>query len=167
MANYNTRKKFYQKFKKFRKSIKQEKLTDGEQFVSFGIMDICPSLLEYYVLSKIKNRLNDNKFVTSIDKRALIELAISSIEFMSFAIDPKYYNQMQGLFIGPATSPCFADIYIERVKESHIYTMLNVARLWYRKVDDTFAIISHDRGETLQKLNDFDENIEFTIEKAS
>ena len=45
--------------------------------------------------------------------------------------------------------------------------MLNVPRLWYRKVDDTFAIISHDRGETLQKLNDFDENIEFTIEKAS
>ena len=164
MANYNTRKKFYQKFKKFRKSIKQEKLTDGEQFVSFGIMDICPSLLEYYVLSKIKNRLNDNKFVTSIDKRALIELEISSIEFMSFAID---YNQMQGLFIGAATSPCFADIYIERVEESHIYTMLNVARLWYRKVDDTFAIISHDRGETLQKLNDFNENIEFTTEKAS
>ena len=44
--------------------------------------------------------------------------------------------------------------------------MLNPPCLWYRKVDDTFAITSHDLGETLQKLNDIDENIEFTMEKA-
>ena len=40
--------------------------------------------------------------------------------------------------------------------------MLIAPRLWYRKVDDIFAIISHDLGETLQKLNDIDENIELT-----
>ena len=34
-------------------------------------------------------------------------------------------------------------------------------------VDNTCAIISHDLGETLQKLNDIDKNIEFTMEKAS
>ena len=45
--------------------------------------------------------------------------------------------------------------------------MLNAPRLWYRKVDDTFGITSHDLGETLQKLNYIDENIEFTMEKAS
>ena len=39
--------------------------------------------------------------------------------------------------------------------------------LWYRKVDDTFAITSNDLGETLQKLNDVDENIEITMKKAS
>ena len=35
------------------------------------------------------------------------------------------------------------------------------------KADDTFEITSHDLGETLQKLNDTDENNEFTMEKAS
>ena len=45
--------------------------------------------------------------------------------------------------------------------------MLNAPRLWYRKVDNTFAVPSHDPGETLQELNDIDENIEFTMEKAS
>ena len=45
--------------------------------------------------------------------------------------------------------------------------MLNAPRLWYRKVDYTFAITSHDLEETLQKLNDIDENIEFIMEKAS
>ena len=68
-------------------------------------------------------------------------------------IKPRFIN------LGAPTSPCFAEIYIQRVEENHIYTMLNAPRLWYRKVDNTFAITSHDLGETLQKLNDTDENI--------
>ena len=43
----------------------------------------------------------------------------------------------------------------------------NVNCLWYRKVDDTFAITSNDLEETLQKLNDNDKDTEFTMEKAS
>ena len=70
-------------------------------------------LPKYDALSEIKNRTNDNKFVNSIDKYALIEeLGIISLEFMSFTIDQKYYNQKQGLFIGAPTSPCFTEIYI-------------------------------------------------------
>ena len=43
----------------------------------------------YDVLSEIKNRINDNKFATSIEKCTLIELAILSLEFMSLTIDQK------------------------------------------------------------------------------
>ena len=137
-------------------------MNDDEQFVSFDIKDMYPSLPKYDVLSEIKNRINNNKFVTSIDKCALIELTILSLEFMSFSIDQKYCNQKQGLFIGAPTSPCFAEIYIQRVEENHIYRMLNACCLWNKKLHDEFAITSHDLGETLQKLNDIDENIEFT-----
>ena len=87
--------------------------------------------------------------------------------YLSFTIDQKYCNQKQGLFIGAPTSPCFTEIYFQRLEENHVYTMLNAPRLWYRKVDYTFSITSHDLEETLQKLNDIDENIEFTMEKAS
>ena len=52
-------------------------------------------------------------------------------------------------------------------KKNHVYTMLNAPHLWYSKVVDTFAITSHDLGETFQKLNDIDKNIEFAMEKAS
>ena len=45
------------------------------------------------------------------------------------------------------------------MEENPIYTILNAPQLWYREVDDTFAVTSHDLGETLQKLNDIDENI--------
>ena len=65
-------------------------MSDDELFVSFDIKDMYPSLLKYEVLSEIKNRINDNKFVTSIDKCALIELALLSLQFMLFTIDQKY-----------------------------------------------------------------------------
>ena len=69
-------------------------------------------LPKYDALSKIKNRINDNKFVNIIDKCALIEeLGILSLEFMSFTIDQKYYNQKQGLFIDAPISR-FTEIYI-------------------------------------------------------
>ena len=64
-------------------------MSDDEQFVGFDIKDIHASLPHYDVLSEIKNRINDNKFVTSIEKCTLIELAILSLEFMSLTIDQK------------------------------------------------------------------------------
>ena len=158
---------FIKDSKSFVENIKGEKLSDDEQFISFDIKDMYPSLSKYDVLSETKNIINDKKIVTSVDKCALIELAIISLEFMSFTINQKYYNQNQGLFIGAPTSPCFAEIYIQRVEENHIYTVLNAPCLWYRKVGDTFAVTSHDLGGTLKKLNDINENIEFTMEKAS
>lgn len=45
--------------------------------------------------------------------------------------------------------------------------MLNAPCLWYRNVGKKFAITQHDFEETFQKLNDIDENIELTMEKAS
>ena len=115
--------------KTFVENIKHEKLSDDKQFVSFDIKDMYLSFMKYNVLSERKNRINDNKFVTSIDKCALIELAILSLEFMSFTIDQKYYNQKQGLFIAATTSPCFTEIYIKRVEQNHVYTMLNAPHL--------------------------------------
>ena len=53
------------------------------------------------------------------------------------------------------------------MEENHIYTTSNVPRACYRNVDDTFAITSHYLGKTLQKLNDFNENIEFTMKTTS
>ena len=79
--------------KRFAENIKNEKLRDDEQFVSFDIRDMYPSLAKYDVLSEIKSRINDKKFVTNINKSALIELTMLSLKFMSFSIDQKYYYQ--------------------------------------------------------------------------
>ena len=83
-------KSFLQDSESFVENIKHEKLSDDEQFVSFDIKDMYPSLPKYDVLSEIKNKINDNKFVNSIDKCALIELVTLPLEFTSFTIDQKY-----------------------------------------------------------------------------
>ena len=97
----------------------------------------------------------------------MIKRATLSSEFTSFTIDQKYYNQKQDLLIDARNSPCFAEIYNQIVEENHIYTMLNASRLWYRKVDITFAIASHDLGEKLQKWNWWDHFTDFAMEKTS
>ena len=91
--NTTTGKSFMKDSKRFAENIKNEKLRDDEQFVSFDIKDMYPSLAKYDVLSEIKSRINDNKFVTNINKSALIELTMLSLKFMSFSIDQKYYYQ--------------------------------------------------------------------------
>ena len=96
----------------FVENIKDENLSDDERFVNFGIKDMYPWLPKFDVLLQIKNRINDNKFVTSLGICDLVELAMLLLEFMSFTTDQKYYNQKQGLFIGALTSPSFAEIYI-------------------------------------------------------
>ena len=53
MTYNNIREKFYQRFKKFYRK-------HDEQFVSFNIKDMYPSLLKYDVLSEMKNRISDN-----------------------------------------------------------------------------------------------------------
>ena len=88
MTYNNIREKFYQRFKKFYRK-------HDEQFVSFNIKDMYPSLLKYDVLSEMKNRISDNKFATSIDKCALVELAMLSLEFMLFTIDQKILKSKQ------------------------------------------------------------------------
>ena len=59
---------FIKESKSFVENINDENMSDDEQFVSLDIKGMYPSLPKYDVLSEIKNRINDNKFVTSIDK---------------------------------------------------------------------------------------------------
>ena len=55
-----SRRSFIKDSTSFVENIKDEKLSDDEQFVSFGIKDMYPSLPQYDVLSEINNIINDN-----------------------------------------------------------------------------------------------------------
>ena len=72
---------------------------------------------------------------------------------MSFRIRNKYYEQADCLFIGSPESPCFAELFIQRVEEVSVYTMLHAPRIWICKVDDTFTINNHETNDTLTELN--------------
>ena len=84
---------------------------------------------------------------------------------MSFRIGNKYYEQADGLFIGSPASSCFAELFIQRVEEVSVYTMLHAPRIWIRKVDDTFTINNHETNDTLTELNQIHPQIKFTAEE--
>ena len=67
---------------------------------------------------------NDKNFESSMNKKALIELVIISVQFMSFSCNSQCYYQKDGLLIG-SPSPAFAELYIQKVEEIHVYRYIH------------------------------------------
>ena len=135
--------------------------------ISFDVSDMYPSLPKQDAITEVARRINEENFKPSMNKKALIELVIISVEFMSFSCNGQYFDQKDGLFIGSPTSPAFAELYIQRVEEIHVYRMIHTPRLWLRKVDDTFVITKYDKRETLDELNKFNCKVQFTYESTT
>ena len=67
-------KHFIKNSKSFVENIKDEKLIDDNKFASFDVSAMYPSLPKYDVLPDVKNRINDNTFVTTIMDKILLRL---------------------------------------------------------------------------------------------
>ena len=126
-----------------------------------------PSLPKQDVITDVFRWINDENFKLSMNKKGLIELVIISVEFVSFSCNGQYFDQKDGLFIGSPTSPAFAELYIQRVEEIHVYRMIHTPRLWLRKVDDTFVVTKYHKIEALHELNKFNCKVEFAYESAT
>ncbi|XP_057308243.1 uncharacterized protein LOC130646122 [Hydractinia symbiolongicarpus] len=124
----------------FVNKVKEINLDENEKLVSFDIADMYPSLPKSEVIHEVERRIREDTFKTNLNKEALVRLVKISVEFMTFKIGNKFYNQADGLFIGSPASPCFAEIYIQRIVENSIYSMLHAPRIWLRKVEDTFTV---------------------------
>ena len=136
--------------------------------ISFDISDMYPSLAKQNVITEAVRRINDEDFQPSMNKKALIQLVIISVEFMSFSCNGQCFDQKDGLFIGSTTSLAFAELYIQRVEEIRVYRMIHTPRLLLRKVSlsDTFVITKYDKIETLHELNEFNCKVQFIYESS-
>ena len=135
--------------------------------MSFDICDMYPSLPKNDVMNEVERRINNSSFKTKINKQALIRLARLSVSHMTFKISGKYYVQSDGLFIGSPASPCFAELFIQRMEEINIYKLTHAPRIWLRKVDDTFTITKHKSEDTLAELNGINGKRKFTAEEET
>ena len=120
--------------------LKDVTLNDNEKLISFDIADMYPSLPKEEVIREVERRINQPCFKTKLNKEALVRLARISIQFMTFRMGNQYYDQADGLFIGSPASPAYAELFVQRIEEHHVYQMIHAPRIWLRKVDDTFTI---------------------------
>ena len=102
--------------KQFVDKIKNIKLEEDETMICFDISDMYPSLPKQDVITEVVRRIKDKNFKPSLNKKALIELVIISVEFMSFTCNGQYFDQKDGLFIVPPTSPAFTGLYSNKMK---------------------------------------------------
>ena len=137
-----------------------------EGLFNMYISNMYPSLPRHGVITVLR-RINNEHFKPSMNKKALIELVIISVEFMSFSCNGQCFDQKDGLFIVSPTSLAFAELYIQRFEEIHVYRMIHTPRLLLRKADDTFVITKYDKIETLHEFNKFNCKVQFTFESAT
>ena len=52
-----------------------------------------PSLPKEDVIIEVKRRIDSEDFITNCNREALKQLAVLSVQFMSFKVDDSYYRQ--------------------------------------------------------------------------
>ena len=70
----------------------------------------------------------------ALDKCALIELAILSLELIPFTSDQKYYNQKQGLYIHRCTnfSMFCRNLYSKSERKSYLYNVKHLSSMVHK-----------------------------------
>ena len=129
--------------------------------LSFYISDSHQSLSKNEVVAEVKRRIKEPEFKPSIWNNPIIKL---SAKFISSKKSNNFYQLADGLLIGPSSSTCFADTYIQPCENISIHNVIHTPRIWLSKVGDTFAITHHDKINILAELNKIHGNIKLKVE---
>ena len=62
----------------------------------------------------------------------------------SFTFSKKHYLQIQGTVMGTNMAPSYANLFTGKLEQEFLQTLNKKPRVWWRYIDDTFAIWTHD-----------------------
>ena len=116
---------------------------------------------EYLSIYRDPNELPSNK--------SIIELLEKVLTLNNFDFNGNHYLQVSGTAMGTRLAPSYANIYMARFEEKHVYTYPNQPLLWLRYIDDVFMLWIWGREKLSQFvdfLNSCEESIEFTCEAS-
>ena len=118
--------------------------------LSFYISDSHQSLSKNEAVAEVKRRIKEPEFKPSIWNNPISKI--------------NYYQLADGLLIGPSSSTCFADTYIQPCENISIHNVIHTPKIWLSKVGNTFAITHHDKINILAELNKIHGNIKLKVE---
>ncbi|XP_037919601.1 uncharacterized protein LOC119656955 [Hermetia illucens] len=142
-------------------------INTNEMMVSFDVKSLFPNTAIKPAIHQLEVWLN--KLNTTIDWRAKVrqytKLASLCMGENYFTFRDKFYKTTAGVSMGNPMSPLVTAMFMAYV-ETIIEEKGIMPRIWFRYVDDIFAIVEKDRVDnTLTEINRIHPKIQFTIEK--
>ena len=146
--------------------IKHLRITRNETMVSFDVKSLFPSIPIKQALVFLKKWLI-SKNISETKCNMYIEMSKLCMDQNIFQFDGKFYRQKDGTAKGNSLSGFLAEIFMSFF-ETEIKDHPLFPRVWYRYVDDVFAICSGRKvNATLDFINKCYESIQFTCERES
>lgn len=178
---YNVSKFLVEKFKQLRlpfesrsitnsfefiNKIKDVKLSENEILVSFDVSSLFPSVPVPKTLEYLREVLEYNNFDQDTIKE-LITLTQLCMNQNVFQYKGEFFEQLEGTAMGNCLSPFLAELFMNYFEENAKQKFEYFPRIWYRYVDDVFAVFDMTFGtveEFVKKLNSQFDSIKFTYE---
>ena len=85
----------------------------------------------------------------------------------TFTFNGEHYLQTQGTAMGTRIGPSYANLFMAKLEETLLTQTTRSPRIWWRYIDDVFAIWDKGQDELenfLQQINTFHHTIKFTAE---
>ena len=147
--------------KSFVQKVKLGKIPLNYKIVSFDVQSLFTNVPLDQAISIILNRkINIDKCRSQIK-----ELHYLYTKNVHFSFDNNIYIQNDGVVLGSPLGPVLVNIFMVELECSVISCLADKLNNWRIYVDDTICYIKADSSDyVLSKLNNFDKNIQFTVE---
>ena len=155
--------------KDFVDRIKQKRLPQEYELVSFDVVSLFTSVPLDYTINIILDKIYKEKLIeTKLKRNEMKKLLETCTKEMHFSFKGDIYRQIDGVAMGSPLGPVIANIFMVQLEKTLVPQLEGMVDLWYRYVDDTFTFIRKDCVEAvLEQLNGFHPSIQFTFEKEA
>jgi len=160
---YNVKNSF-----ELKESIKNIKIKRTESLVSFDVVSLFTKVPINMTLEILKNKLSTNiswKSTTKLTETDIINAVEICVSNTTFLCRGKFYKQLEGAAMGSPISPVFCEVFMGQFEKKTIQGNPDIS-LYRRYIDDIASIVKKRRVQaTLDKINSFHHDIQFTIEE--
>ena len=143
--------------------------TENSYLCSFDISSLFTNVPLTETIQICANKLYENeKNSPPFSKDIFIELMNMATSSVEFSFNNIMYKQIDGISMGSPLGPALANIFVG-FYEQQLFQTTNKPTVYYRYVDDTFAIfkLESDCDKFLSSLNSLHPALHFTFEKEA
>ena len=152
--------------KDFIEKIKNVKVPDGHQLISFDVKSLFTNVPLQKTIDIILKRIYANEEInTSISKKDMKDMLILCTKNVHFSMNGDIYLQIDAVAMGSPLGLVLAGIFMVELERSLVPKLSSYIKFWKRFVDDTITFANIEAiDHILTILNSFDPNIQFTYE---